>query len=798
MRILLLSAFPLLLTAQEQKKAGIETLLQQLGHMKEDTNKVNLLDEIIGYYVDNDNQKWLPFANQELALSEKIGWEKGQAMAYLRLGYACAYTIEYQKGLNFCRKAYDLAQKNKLTDLLYKILNVRGLFQFLVGNFDQSTKDLTSASAYFQHARSFENTSYPPSKAWETSATFVGIAYHYQKNDSAALHFYQQVLDKCIYEKDSLAIQTALGIFVEFFTYNIQNYPLALQYAFRQLTYFRPGDTSYKKASVHSRIGYIYGQQKKYVKALEYYRIATALKEDKNKDIKDEVKIGMSAIYKALGDYKNKLKLDLESLNEIEPGEYGEAYYNQAVGEDYIELRQYDQALFYLKKSWKIIQKTDDKFTKGTLITSLTRVYYLTKQYDLALATIKRNMENKKLHSYSRNQDYMYWGMIVRDAPDTVLRKHGIAPADRYRQAVKNIQIATAYFDSTKNLPGEHQLNCYKELSITYKMTKDYKGFFKAYPQYIALRDSSINRENQNDFLSRLSEVRFEKKVDSLRYQQHLTNEQLKLQTVSNRQERKYYISGLIALLLISFFIARNYYNQRRSNRLLTGANQQINAEKQRSDNLLLNILPADVAEELKENGTAGARLYDHVTVLFTDFVNFTTISELLTPQELVDELHTCFKAFDDIIGRYGIEKIKTIGDAYLAVAGLPNTDAQHAKNTVSAALEIRQFIHNRKQLMGNRTFDIRIGIHSGSVVAGIVGVKKFAYDIWGDTVNTAARMEQHSQPGQINLSEKTYELVRDEFAFTYRGEIEAKNKGALRMYFVEQPSVMMMPDLSE
>lgn len=210
----------------------------------------------------------------------------------------------------------------------------------------------------------------------------------------------------------------------------------------------------------------------------------------------------------------------------------------------------------------------------------------------------------------------------------------------------------------------------------------------------------------------------------------------------------------------------------------------QLKDEKQKSDNLLLNILPEEVAVELKEKGTADAKLFNDVTVLFTDFKGFTTISEQLSPQQLVDELHACFSAFDEICGRYHIEKIKTVGDAYLAVAGLPMPDSSHAQNVVKAAIEIRNYMLARKT--HTQTFDVRIGIHSGSVVAGIVGVKKFAYDIWGDTVNTAARMEQNGEPGKVNISEATYELVKDKFSTEYRGEIEAKNKGKLKMYFVE------------
>jgi class 3 adenylate cyclase len=213
---------------------------------------------------------------------------------------------------------------------------------------------------------------------------------------------------------------------------------------------------------------------------------------------------------------------------------------------------------------------------------------------------------------------------------------------------------------------------------------------------------------------------------------------------------------------------------------------EQLRGEKQKSDTLLLNILPEEVAEELKEKGYAQARLHDDVTVLFTDFVDFTQYSEKLAPAEIVDELDGCFKAFDEIITRHGLEKIKTIGDAYMAVAGLPVPHPDGAASTVAAALEIREYIRCRRSQQPD-SFDIRIGVHSGPVVAGIIGVKKFAYDIWGDTVNTAARMEQGSESGKVNINGATYALVKDRFACTYRGEVAAKGKGAMGMYFVER-----------
>ena len=212
---------------------------------------------------------------------------------------------------------------------------------------------------------------------------------------------------------------------------------------------------------------------------------------------------------------------------------------------------------------------------------------------------------------------------------------------------------------------------------------------------------------------------------------------------------------------------------------------EELRRQKKKSDDLLLNILPEEIAEELKETGKSEARLYNEVSVLFTDFVNFTQMSENMSPSALVSEIDHCFKAFDAIIEKHGLEKIKTVGDAYIAVSGMPAENRYHARDVVHAALDIRNFMLDR-QHVHPAAFGIRLGIHSGPVVAGIVGVKKFAYDIWGDTVNTAARMEQHSETGRINISASTFELVKESFACSYRGELEAKHKGVMRMYFVD------------
>ncbi|MEO6393465.1 MAG: adenylate/guanylate cyclase domain-containing protein [Pyrinomonadaceae bacterium] len=216
---------------------------------------------------------------------------------------------------------------------------------------------------------------------------------------------------------------------------------------------------------------------------------------------------------------------------------------------------------------------------------------------------------------------------------------------------------------------------------------------------------------------------------------------------------------------------------------------QNLNQERRNSDQLLRNVLPESVALELKRTERVQPVHYESASVLFTDFVGFTQIAENFTPEELVAELDTCFSQFDQITKRHGLEKIKTIGDAYLAVGGVPQANQSHAVDCVRAALEIQQLIAGWREnaLAANRPYwQVRIGIHSGDLVAGVVGTEKFAYDVWGDTVNTASRLESSGVAGHVNISRATYELVKGRFDCEYRGRVTAKNKGEIDMYFVQ------------
>ncbi|TGL58526.1 adenylate/guanylate cyclase domain-containing protein [Leptospira ognonensis] len=237
--------------------------------------------------------------------------------------------------------------------------------------------------------------------------------------------------------------------------------------------------------------------------------------------------------------------------------------------------------------------------------------------------------------------------------------------------------------------------------------------------------------------------------------------------------------------LLIIFFILITYQFVKAVN----GAEDRLAAELAKSEKLLLNILPREVANELKMDGTSKPRHFPSATVCFTDFEGFTKIAETLKPEELVAELDRCFSYFDSLMDRYNLEKLKTIGDSYMFAGGIPQNNATHAVDCVMAALEIQAFMNRMKEIKADQNlpyWQLRLGIHSGDLVAGVIGERKFAYDVWSDTVNTASRCESSGASGKINISGVTFELIKDFFACEYRGAMPAKNKGQIDMYFVQ------------
>lgn len=485
-------------------------------------------------------------------------------------------------------------------------------------------------------------------------------------------------------------------------------------------------------------------------------------------------RINIGIVYSLMTDYENATKYFLAAEKAFPPGAKSVHYLLclTNIGQCYLDMRQFDQAEAYFRKA----------MTAGRAAGHLE-----TEVASLGGLGVVLKEEGKYPDAAQMLQSAIKLGMTLGDDRGRAIDMERLAAV--YVLALENGregQIQNTFGPNRKSallsarklvtealdiLKEENEIENIRAAHLTLsnieKLLGNYESALEHLSAYSTLSDSLFSRDKN----TKLAQV-------SLRYE-------FERKEAANRaaQEKKDIRAGLIrnsfaaGLTGALIFLAALY---RQRNKIRSG--------KQRSDELLLNILPGEVAEELKETGTAAARQYEQVTVMFTDFKGFTKIAERLSPTELVAELDACFRAFDHIIENHKIEKIKTIGDAYMCVGGLPVPNKTHAKDVVMAALEIKAYMlaHSEKRRQeGREVFEIRIGVHSGPVVAGIVGVKKFAYDIWGDTVNTASRLESSGETGEVNISGSTYQLVKDEFNCTYRGKITAKHKGEIDMYFV-------------
>ena len=358
------------------------------------------------------------------------------------------------------------------------------------------------------------------------------------------------------------------------------------------------------------------------------------------------------------------------------------------------------------------------------------------------------------LNTYKNtNEPVKHANMHFRYA-EFLYRHHQTSPAIRHLHQAINLDHLG------NNLSIQQQAVGLLKDIYRQKRNDDSAYFYQA--KHFAITDS-INKMNEQDKLV-LAEVLY---VTSARQREQ--EEKMRIQDLKISG----FAVGFILFLILSGIIFYQY--------------RQTRKEQQRSDELLLNILPESTAEELKEKGKTTALKYSGSTVLFADFVGFTTVAEELEAAELVEEIDRYFSAFDKIMNNHGLEKIKTIGDAYMAVAGLPQGNTATALDAVHAAQDmLKAVIRLNDETPDMPTLRLRIGLHTGEVVAGVVGTNKFQFDIWGDAVNTAARMEQGSAPNKINISATTYHLIKHDMKCTHRGKIHAKHKGELDMYFVD------------
>ena len=514
-----------------------------------------------------------------------------------------------------------------------------------------------------------------------------------------------------------------------------------------------------------NNIGAVYSDQGAHVKSLELHLQSLKLAEEVNDTTRIATSLlNISISHEDNNDYDLALNALMTALplfesmnNNIEIG----ATLLQ-IGGVYEGYGNYDSALFYLQKSLKFI-KTSTAYYPEALM-SLGTVYLEKSDYEKGLKYLNSSY-NEALKSGSNKTIAMSLIALA-----SAHEEHG-----EIELAIELYEKSISRALELSNFNSELMV-AYGGLMRLYFIQGNNSKGYEYQSLHLAVKDSIYSMESLKSENRLLFNYEIEKKEGEIALLEK-DNEIQKAKEEKQKLLRNGFVGGFLVMLVFAsvFFIQRN----------------KIKKGKKLSDKLLHNILPDEVAEELKEKGESSAKDFEDVSVLFSDFRGFTSISEHLTAQELVEELNICFKAFDSIITSYGMEKIKTIGDAYMAAGGLHIPRTSTTKDVVMAGLEMQEFIRERgNELEGQDKpfFEMRVGIHTGPVVAGIVGDKKFQYDIWGDTVNIASRMESSGEVGRVNISETTYDLVKDDtLLFELRGKIEAKNKGELVMYFVNK-----------
>lgn len=493
-----------------------------------------------------------------------------------------------------------------------------------------------------------------------------------------------------------------------------------------------------------------------------------------------------------------------------DPEQEGSAYV--AVADVYGVMGNYDNAEIYYTKAIELFRKNNDSLRLASALLNAGDAYFNNKKYDAALSNFEESGRIFTKIDYLSGTAYNIGnvGMVYAEQRKDSLAELNINEAivkleemeDYYPISVYLMYMSDIYLRknnwkaaldySKKSLELSEKFNLKDQISAAnlqlsqlYEQVGNYKASNQYYKDHIVYRDSVKNLEA----IQKMADVRtnYELSQKKIETDAEIAQKQAEVDLLNQKQRNQKIITFSTSIALVSLGILA--FGLYRRNTYIKKTNQIIATEKNHSDKLLLNILPEEIAKELKQNGTVQAKKFESVTVLFTDFQNFTTYSENLAPEKLVESVGIYFSKFDEIIDKYGLEKIKTIGDAYMCAGGLPFQTKDHHLKIVLAAFEIAEYVKTLKDSddINQMHFDIRLGVNTGPVVAGVVGTKKFAYDIWGDTVNIASRMESNSKPGKINVSENTYALIKDLFECEYRGEIEVKNKGKMKMYFANR-----------
>lgn len=745
------------------------TLTQKLNDARANADKAIILESLLEKYLGNkDVDSFIKYGEMAVPLYEQVGKKDLAAKTSLALSLLHVSNGDIKKGEYYMPKSDEhfIAQKdykrqarydfNKGTILTHQNNpNAAQEYYNKVLESYNKGRDVEHHLVFKTYENLFGSYVYTQqySKALKTSNNYTSfIEQHYPEHKGYAYYYlgrlyrftsdYKKAHDQFLkslrfYEGKNEPLSVAASHMQLGINYLSLNRPdSSISYLEKALVYYRSVDDQESVARVYNALSSSYFQQKNIKKAEEYIQKAIDLT-DKSDD---------SYLYDNAFLWTIRLAKAMEDSALILSGKKSRADLQYVTGE--------------MERNFEKILSKKEQMTSGVLshnYTYLSRAHELLGNYEQALAYFKSEVQLKdSVHGINQLRDFTDMEANIAHEKQNEIMK--LEEANKRIHLQKELELkALKYEFERKQALAKTEKERLKLLQEEELKRKEIEIKYAEEQKAIALK--------------------FEQEKEIARIEQEKKDAIAAAELQSARNVRNLSALGVGLACLLLGIATWSYVQKRRDN-------ERIAAEKQKSDELLLNILPQEVAEELKEKGSTSAQLHEEVSVLFTDFVNFTSNSEKIGVQELLNELNVYFTAFDEIMGKRGLEKIKTIGDAYLAVSGLPASDPRHAQNAILAAKDILEFVTARKKNNKNG-LDIRIGVHSGPVIAGIVGVKKFAYDIWGDTVNTAARMEQSSTPGKINVSASTFALAKNDFTFEGRGLVQTKGKGAMEMYFV-------------
>ncbi len=560
----------------------------------------------------------------------------------------------------------------------------------------------------------------------------MGLAEYYQGNNLEVMDHWTRSLEIFETIRDTIGIATLVNNLGAVY-YSQGSHTRALEYYLRSLNLSEKTKDPLSIAKALGNIGGLYSEMQDYEKALEFFNKIEKYRNDiRNSDVITSYLMGVGEVYFEQGFYEEATK-----------------YYEEALaGSQNITLR-----------ADNLVKLGVVEFKKGN---KQKAIEYLDEAYQTAT---ENNQQSEVV------QALIALGQIYNQ--------------DDYAKSVNAYKEAEVL---AKSIEANDELrDIYKGLSNTYSYNGDYGNAFKYQTLYLNKKDSLFNLKTDDKIRGLQFDHDIQKKEDELvtaNQKVQILDQNLKISELEVKR-RQYVIYGTVLGLLLVFVLAIGSYKRYR---YMKKTNKIIEVERERSEKLLHNILPEETALELKEHGKVAAKRFESVTILFSDFKGFTSYAQNLSPEELVRSVDYYFSKFDKIMDKYELEKIKTVGDAYMCAGGLPFPTTDHPLKMVEAAFEMAQVMEDMKinPEPGIVSFDVRIGINTGPVVAGVVGLNKFAYDIWGDSVNVASRMESLSEPGRINISENTYQLIKKVYECEPRGKVLVKNKGEMEMYFVK------------